>query len=155
VERSLYEERNTAGEVEVGNWNVDRSAVVMANPVRFTGDVADGPWAINYSRWINANVLGQTVTGGQMEPPADHPITRIKELWTLIQQEPDEAARIEMMTELLGYHKATPFMIGTLGEDPQPVVVKNNFFNVGADFIGDDTLRNVGLLNPVQFFMRT
>jgi hypothetical protein len=46
-------------------------------------------------------------------------------------------------------------MIGTLGEDPQPVVVKNNFFNVGADFIGDDTLRNVGLLNPVQFFMRT
>jgi hypothetical protein len=45
-------------------------------------------------------------------------------------------------------------MLGTVGEDPQPVIVKNNFFNVGSGFISDDTLRNVGLLNPAQFSMR-
>jgi peptide/nickel transport system substrate-binding protein len=156
IERSLYETRNQEGVTEVGNWNVDRSAVVIANPIRFTGEVADSPWAINYWRWLQANVYNNTaVVGGQLEPPADHPITRINELWALIQQEPDEATRVDMMTELLGYHKATPFMIGTVGEDPQPVVVKNNFFNVGANYMGDDTLRNQGLLRPVQFFMRT
>jgi peptide/nickel transport system substrate-binding protein len=154
LERSLYEEHNTTGDTEVGNWFVDRSSVVMANPVRYTGEVADGPWAINYARWLNANVYGQVVTGGQIEPPPDHPIIRIKELWDLIQREPSEENRIAMMTELLGYHKEHPYMIGTVGEDPQPVVVRNNFFNVGADFISDDTLRNVGLLRPVQFFMR-
>lgn len=155
IERSLYETRNQTGDIEVGCWFVDRSSVVTANPVRYTGDVADGPWAINYTRWLNANVYGQPgVVGGQIEPPEGHPIIRIKELWTLIQKEPVEANRVAMMQELLGYHKEHPYMIGTVGEDPQPVVVKNNFFNVGADFISDDTLRNVGLLNPAQFFMR-
>jgi hypothetical protein len=45
-------------------------------------------------------------------------------------------------------------MIGTLGEDPVPVVVKNNFFNVNAGFIYDDALRSQGLIMPAQFFMR-
>jgi peptide/nickel transport system substrate-binding protein len=155
LERSLYEQRNQEGTIEVGNWFVDRSSVVTANPVRYTGDVGDGPWVINYARWLNANVYNQPVVGAQIEPPAGHPIIRIKELWSLIQKEPDEAARVAMMQELLGFHKAHPYMIGTVGEDPQPVIVKNNFFNVGAGFISDDTLRNVGLLRPAQFFMRT
>jgi peptide/nickel transport system substrate-binding protein len=155
VERTLYEQRNQEGTTEVGCWFVDRSSVVTANPVRYTGDVGDGPWVINYARWLLANVYGQTsVVGTQIEPPEGHPIIRIKELWDLIQKEPDEAARVSMMTELLGFHKQHPYMIGTVGEDPQPVVVKNNFFNVGSGFISDDTLRNVGLLKPVQFFMR-
>ena len=59
------------------------------------------------------------------------------------------------MQQLLDIHKEHPFMIGTVGEDPQTVIVKNNFFKVGGGFISDDTLRNVGLLNPVQFFMRS
>jgi peptide/nickel transport system substrate-binding protein len=147
LERSLYEQRNQEGTVEVGNWFVDRSSVVTANPARYVGDVGDGPWVINYARWLNANVYGQTNTiGTQIEPPEGHPIIRIKELWAMIQQEPDEATRVSLMQELLGFHKEHPYMIGTVGEDPQPVIVKNNFFNVGSDFISDDTLRNVGLL---------
>ena len=34
------------------------------------------------------------------------------------------------------------------------MVVKNNFFNVGAGFINDDSLRNIGITRPKQFFMR-
>jgi peptide/nickel transport system substrate-binding protein len=155
VERSLYEERNTAGELEVGSWYVDRSSVVKADPGRYLGSIADGPWGINYQRWLAANVYGQTVTGTQIEPPADHPIRRIQELWQQTQEEPDEAKRNALFMELLGIHKEHPYMIGTVGEDPQPVIVKNNFGNVGGGFISDDTLRNVGLLRPAQFFIRS
>jgi peptide/nickel transport system substrate-binding protein len=155
VERSLYEEHNRLGDNEVGNWFVDRSSVVKADPGRYLGSIADGPWAINYQRWLAKNVYGETPDGTEIEPPEGHPIRVINQLWHEVLVEPDTATRDAKFMELLGIHKEHPYMIGTVGEDPQPVVVKNNFFNVGANFISDDTLRNVGLLRPVQFFMRS
>jgi len=156
VERSLYEEHNRAGDNEVGNWNVDRSSVVKADDGRYIGVVSDGPWAPNYARWLQANVYNLTTDGGaEVEPPEDHPIRKIWQLHNDFQKEPDEEKRNAMFAELLGIHAEHPYMIGTVGEDPQPVVVKNNFFNVGAGFISDDTLRNVGLMRPAQFFMRS
>ena len=155
IERSLYEERNRIGDVAVGVWGVDRSSSVMADPTRYTGEVADGPWAINYVRWLNANVYGQTVVGTQTEPPADHPIRRIHELWHQTKSEPDEATRNALFRELLDIHKEHPYQIGTVGEDPVPMVIKNNFFNISGDFIWDDTLRSPGLVIPAQFFIRS
>lgn len=155
VERSLYEQRNQEGTVEVGVWSVDRSAVVKADPNRYLGNTADGPWVVNYARWLAANLYGETVVGTQTEPPEDHPIRRIQELWNQTKQEPDEATRNALFQELLSIHKEHPYMIGTLGEDPVPVIVKNNFFNVGNDFIYDDALRSQGISVPAQLFMRT
>ena len=60
-----------------------------------------------------------------------------------------------MFAEILGIHKEHPYMIGTVGEDPAPVIVKNNVGNVGAGFINDDTMRNVGVARPKQFFIRS
>ncbi len=154
IERSLYEQRAQQGDIEIGVWNVDRSAVPLADPGRLTGATTDGPWAPNYARWLAAS-YGETVVGTQTEPPADHPIRRIWELWYLIQAEPDEDARNAMYQELIDIHKEHPYMIGTLGEDPQPVVVKNNFFNINPGFIYDDALRSQGLVMPAQLFIRT
>ncbi|MBZ0302267.1 MAG: ABC transporter substrate-binding protein, partial [Anaerolineae bacterium] len=154
LERSLYEQRNDIGDVQVGVWTVDRSSVVKADPTRMLGTVADGPWGINYARWIRANIYGETVVGTQTQPPEGHPLYRIHELWDQTTKEPDEAKRNALFKELLDIHKEHPYQIGTLGEDPSPVIVKNNFFNVGAGFIVDDTLRGQGLVVPAQFFIR-
>ena len=156
VERSLYEQRVRGGDVEVGVWYVDRSSVVKADPGRYLGLVHDGPWAPLYAHWCAAQ-LQPNPAEYQFpieEPPPDHPVRKIRDLWEQTQVEPDEATRNALFKQLMDIHKAHPYMIGTVGEDPQPVVVKNNFFNVGGGFISDDTLRNDGLLNPVQFFMR-
>jgi peptide/nickel transport system substrate-binding protein len=156
VERSLYETRVRDGDIEVGVWYVDRSSVVPADPGRYLGLVNDGPWAPLFAHWLQAQRSPDPATYGfpNEEPPADHPIRQIFDLWDQVQVEPDEAHRHELFMQLLAVHKEHPYMIGTVGEDPQPVVVRNNFFNVGSGFISDDTLRNVGLLKPVQFFMR-
>ena len=66
-----------------------RSVVVKADPNRYLGLTADGPWAPNYARWLAENVYGQPQVGGQTEPPPDHPIRRIHELWNQVKQEPD------------------------------------------------------------------
>ena len=154
LERSLYEERGEQGIIEVGNWNSDRAAVVQADPGRYTSTSGGDGFAVNYARWIRANINGETVIGTQTEPPADHPIRRIHELWNQVRIEPDEATRNALFQELLGIHIEHPYMIGTVGEDPVPVVVKNNFFNVNDGFIYDDALRSQGLIMPAQFFIR-
>ena len=154
LERSLYEQRSQEGTIEVGVWNNDRSVVVKADPSRMLGLTADGPWGINYARWVAVNLYGETHVGTQTEPPADHPIRRIHELWNQTKQEPDEAKRNALFKELIDIHKEHPYMIGTVGEDPVPVVVKNNFFNVGEGFAYDDALRSQGICIPVQLFIR-
>jgi peptide/nickel transport system substrate-binding protein len=83
-----------------------------------------------------------------MEPPEGHPTRRIAELWDLVQKEPDEATRNALFKELMDIHKAHPYMIGTLGEDPAPVIVKNNVGNVGSGFINDDTMRMLASRGP-------
>jgi peptide/nickel transport system substrate-binding protein len=156
VERSLYEERARAGDLEVGVWFVDRSSVVMADPRRYLGTITDGPWANRYAIYMASIVYGDgTTTDAYAEPPEGHPIRQIHALWQEIQSEPDEATRNAKMMELLGIHAAHPYMIGTVGEDPAPVIVSNLMGNVGSGFINDDTLRNVGIARPKQFFFRS
>jgi peptide/nickel transport system substrate-binding protein len=156
VERSLYNTRCDGGDIQVGNWFADRNSVVKADPTRYLGIVNDGPWAPLYAHWEAAQRTPDpsTYTFARVEPPPNHPVSQIHALWEQVQVEPDEATRNALFKQMLDIHKAHPYMIGTVGEDPQPVVVKDNFFNVGGGFISDDTLRNVGLLKPVQFFMR-
>ncbi len=157
VERSLYEERTRTGDIEVGVWFVDRSSVVMADPGRYQGVVNDGPWAPLYAHYEAAQRTADPSTYGfpNEKPPEGHPVTQIWALWDQVVVEPDDATRNALFRQLLEIHSEHPYMIGTVGEDPQPVIVGNNFYNVGAGFISDDTMRNVGLLKPVQFFMKS
>ncbi|MBN2502343.1 MAG: ABC transporter substrate-binding protein [Anaerolineales bacterium] len=155
LERSLLEERNQAGDIEVGVWLVDRSSVVMVDSRRYTGVLTDSPWAPRYANYMAVMVYGNGVTAtATAEPPEGHPIRRIHELWQAIQTEGDEATRNAMFQEILDIHKEHPYMIGTVGEDPAPVIVKNNIGNVGAGFINDDTMRNVGIARPKQFYIK-
>ncbi len=156
VERSLYDERTRTGDIEVGVWFVDRSSIVPADPYRYLGTINDGPWAPLYAHWCAAQRTADPATYGwpNEEPPADHPIRQMWDLWDQVQREPDEATRHALFMQILAFHKEHPYMIGTVGEDPQSVVVKNNFMNVGSGFISDDTLRNEGIARPKQFFIR-
>jgi peptide/nickel transport system substrate-binding protein len=156
VERSLYEERVRTGDIQVGVWFVDRSSVVKADAGRYLGVVNDGPWAPLYAHWEAAQRSPDPSTYGfpNTEPPEGHPIREIWALWEKVGQEPDEATRNALFMQLLSIHKEHPYMIGTVGEDPQSIIVKNNFFNVGSGFISDDTLRHEGIARPKQFFMR-
>jgi len=149
VERSLYEERVNNADVDVGVWGCDRNSVVMADPGRYLGTIQDGPWAPAFGAWWE-----NAPSAKQVEPPEDHIIREIWSLWEQTRAEPDETKRNALFTELLNIHKEHPWMIGTVGEAPRPVIVSNNFGNMLAGYIGDDTLRDLGLINPQQFFIR-
>lgn len=148
VERSLYEEHVHNGEIEVGYWGFDRCSVVKADPGRWLGTIDDGPWAPLYGHWYANSPYKKE------EPPKDHPIREIWALWEKTQQEPDEAKRNAYFQQLLGIHKKHPWAIGVVGEMTAPYIVSNNFRNFLDGFIADDTLRDDGLLNPQQYFIK-
>ncbi len=150
VERSLYEDRVESGDVDVGVWGVDRSSVVIADPGRYIGTIDDGPWATMYGHWWDVGSPHPA-----MEPPEGHPIREIWNLWEQAQVEPDEATRNALFQQIIDIHKEHPYQIGTVGESPRINIVANNFKNVEAGYIADDTLRDIGLLNPCQFFITT
>ena len=45
VDRSLYQVKCDSGDLEIGIWNFDRNAAVLADPGRILGWTTDGPWA--------------------------------------------------------------------------------------------------------------
>lgn len=148
VERSLYEQHVQNSEIEIGYWGFDRCSVVKADPGRWTGVIDDGPWAPSYGHWYSG------ATGKKEEPPADHPIREIWKLWEQTQVEPDEAKRNALFQQLIAVHRRAPVAIGTVGEKVAPYVVANNFRNFTEGFMADDTLRDEGLVNPQQFFIK-
>lgn len=148
-ERALYEQRvHDAAVQATAGFGWDRSSVVKADPGRWLGTIDDGPWAPAYGHWY-AKAPYKSV-----EPPQDHPIRQIWDLWEKTQVEPDEAKRDAYFQQLIGVHKKQPFAVGVVGELTLPSIVKTSFRNLLGGFIDDDTLRDFGLLNPQQFYMK-
>jgi len=141
IDRSLWETRTAAGEIEVDIWNFDRNAAVISDPAHL---LLDPLWARLYSLWYR--------TGGKSgeEPKGD--IRKLYDLWDKVKVTADENRRNRYFEEIINLHKKNIWMIGTVGELPQPVVVKNNFRNVPEDVIWDDTLRTPKNARPEQFF---
>lgn len=148
VERSLYTQHVNNGELQIGQWGFDRCSVVKADPGRWLGSIDDGPWAPNYGHWYLQNAFKKE------EPPQDHPIRKIWDLWDKTQVEPDEVKRNALFQQILGIHKQAPYAIGTVGEKVQPLIVSNAFHNIPDGFIADDTLRDYGLVYPSQFYIK-
>jgi peptide/nickel transport system substrate-binding protein len=146
VERSFYEELVATGEIEIGYWGFDRSSIVAADPRRFIGSLADGPWAPLYGKWFD--------TGGAqgVEPPADHPIRDVWVAWENAQTAGTLDEANQYVQEMINIHKENIWAIGLYGEDPKIYIVSNRMHNVPDGLINDDTLREPGLAQPAQFF---
>ncbi|MCB0131870.1 MAG: ABC transporter substrate-binding protein, partial [Caldilineaceae bacterium] len=147
VERSLYEELTSTGDIEVGEWGFDRNSIIPADPSRYTGVLPDGPWAPLYGQWWQS--------GGELgvEPPADHPIRDAWAAWEAAQVAPSLEEANALVQEMINVHKENIFVIGTLGETPSIYIVSNKMHNVPAGLVDDDALRGPGIAQPAQFFM--
>jgi peptide/nickel transport system substrate-binding protein len=146
LERTLYTARTLSGEIEIGVWMFDRNAAVISDPIRLLGTVSDGPWASLYGVWYNSGR-----TGGE-EPAAGSDIMKIYDTWDQVKVTVDPDEQNKLFQEIINLHKKNLWYIGTVGELPQPVVVKNNFKNVPDGIVWDDPLRSPKNARPEQFF---
>ena len=148
VERSLYEEHAMSGNIQVGAWVTDCSLIVPADPRVYLGTEICNPWAPLYALWLR--------TKGEkgVEPPADHPIRKLWEYWEKGSTAPTLEEAEEWFRKAMEVHKENVWMIGTVGELPQPVIAKNNLRNVPDGFTYDGALRSQRIAQLPQFFFK-
>ena len=146
-DRSLYNVRCNANEVEIGVWDMRRVNILLINPDRLLGTAyGDSPWAPLWGQWYTS----QGKAGE--EPPQE--VKRIFEIWEEVKATADEGARDELFREMTDIHKDNIWMIGAVGETPQLAIVKNNFRNVPDRIIWDDALQTPANAYPEQFFFK-
>ncbi|HPC76972.1 MAG TPA: ABC transporter substrate-binding protein, partial [bacterium] len=146
LERSLYIARCEAGDIEIGLWSFDRNVAVLSDPGRLLGTTTDGPWAPLYALWYTS--------GGKSgeEPKGD--IRKIYQFWDKVKVTADEKIRDRYFKEIINLHKRNIWIIGLVGELPQPAIAKNNLRNVPDGIIWDDSVRSPKNARPEQFFFK-
>lgn len=96
-------------------------------------------------------------TGGEEgeEPLPGSPAARLQALYDKGLAEPDEQKRHEIVWEAIRIHiEEGPFTLGAAGDQPMPVVVKNNFHNVPeTGILGPWAPGSPGNKFPEQFYI--
>ncbi len=126
-ERSLVVEHLGANMFSVFHHRFSNMLLPMINPEFFAGWA--GGWNVAWANWYKnpENPLAE-------EPPDDHYIREMWRLWEELSMEPDPDKRQEMFTQILDIHVAEVPMLATVGELPQPLIVKNGLRNISIDY---------------------
>lgn len=146
LDRLDYEERAASGDIEVGFWGFDRNAIIEADSGRYLGTITDGPWAPLYAEWYQSNG-----TSG-IEPPQNHPIRDVWQAWDHARTAPDLDTANEFVQEMISIHRENIWVIGLVGEQPRLYIVSNSIRNFPTRLLHEDSLRDIGLAQPVQLY---
>ncbi len=111
---------------------------LVPEAIIFRGVQADRPWCAGWGFWYlqdpakpNANAV---------KPPDGHWIYTIWKIWDEeIAIEPDPAKQTAAFKKILDIWATELPMIGILGEQPSPTIVKNGFKGYPAGMPNDDT----------------
>jgi len=141
-ERSLYHTRVDANEHQVAIWTMDRASIWLSDPVWL---LWAGEWASEYARWYSS--------GGKVGEKPVGDIAKLYKLWDKLKVTTDEKERERLGKEIVNLHIKNIWMIGTVGETIQPVVVKNYFRNVPEELIYSNPLMTPGNAQTSQFFI--
>jgi peptide/nickel transport system substrate-binding protein len=147
LERALYTEHYQANEIESAFWGGDRTLLPLIAPIIWLGTQPDRPWAVAWGLWKN-----NSKDANGVEPPADHFINKIWDLWDQTAAEPDEQKRNALFFQLLDVWAEEIPMIGILGQLPAPLIVKNGLKGVKETFPIDDPSSDEHLINPQTFY---
>lgn len=96
-------------------------------------------------------------TGGKegWEPAPDSPAAKLQAIYKRGLEEPDIEKRHELVYEAIRIHiEEGPFALGAAGDQPMPVVVKNNFHNVPTyGVLGPWAPGSPGNTHPEQYWI--
>ena len=145
IDRSLYGQRLSANELDLGVWTGSGEFNPFIEPRSFVPLVNN--YALRqYAYWWDS--------GGKegVEPTGD--ILRVLELWEEIKVTVDEEKQRTLFRQILELNMENLWQIGIATSPPQPVIVKNFFRNVPEDGMYDDQPRSPSNTAMEQYFIR-
>lgn len=139
AERSLYTQHYTANDIEAAWWGGDRTVLpLVPEAIIFRGVQADRPWCAGWGFWRLQDPAKPNENA--VQPPEGHWIYTIWKIWDEeIAIEPDPAKQTAAFKKILDIWAEELPMIGILGEQPAPTIVKNGFKGYPAGMPNDDT----------------
>ena len=146
VERTLYNERLQANQMQVTFWNPGGSENLWAYPFFVVPFFSVTQWAPATGDWY--------ATGGKSGKPPTPVMRRLLDLYELGSTLPLEQ-RIPIGQEIWRIHAENLFVVGTVGLSPAVngvVVVKNHFRNVPDVAPNSPLVQNPGVARPETFF---
>ncbi|NLF12315.1 MAG: ABC transporter substrate-binding protein [Anaerolineaceae bacterium] len=144
-DRSLFTTRGAANEHDASIWTIDRCATPLGNPHWWHPHTGGYGWAEQYAIWYN--------TRGEQgeEPPED-----IRRMFDLYDQM--KGATLDQLPGLaeqyFDHWSDNLWVIGTVGNLPALVVVKNSFRNVPEEAVSDVRQNTPGNTAPEQYFWK-
>jgi peptide/nickel transport system substrate-binding protein len=146
MQRDIYWPRALANEVMIATWSTDRGLVPMVDPI-YQIPFDDRSWmAPAYGVWYK--------TGGQK---GEEPTAEFKAAMDLYDEYKTTVApsrQIEICKELVRNATENLWTIGTVGQDPNLVIIKDNFKNVNEspDFTADWITMAPGTQDPSHYY---
>ncbi|SMY07274.1 ABC transporter substrate-binding protein [Flavimaricola marinus] len=122
----------------------DRLSIVPADPRNMMGSDS---YANQYFVWYS------TEGESGIEPPADHPIRDVWAAWDRASVAGSIEEADEAMMELIDTFVTEGWVIGIVGEESAPAIVRNNFHNMRAGLVNDDITRGIGLGQTQQMWI--
>ncbi len=148
AERSLYTEHYENNDIEAAFWGGDRTVLpLVPEAIIFRGVQPDRPWAAGYASFWNTPEKPSSV-----EPPADHFVKKIWDLWAEVAVTVDPDEQTKKFQEILQIWADEVPMIGLLGETPSPCIVKNGLRNFVPGFPNDDTTGDENVYQTETYF---
>ncbi len=147
VEQTLYNQHYTSNDMDAAWWFADRTVVPLAaEALIFRGVASDRPFIDAYNKALNdpENPIA-------IEPPADHYIRKLNDLWNTISITGDPDKQNELFRQMLDIWATELPMTGVVGELPALTIVKNGLMNF-ASSPNDDTTCDEYVRNPETLF---
>jgi peptide/nickel transport system substrate-binding protein len=144
LNRDIYWPRAGANEVQVATWTESRAIDPMVDPI-WVFPFDERSWmAPAFGTWFKSKgELGQE--------PTDE-FKKAMDLYAEFQTSIDPVRQLEIANELVKWNVENVMVIGTVGLQPNVVVVKNNFKNVPENFTTDWIYMAPGTLDPSHFY---
>lgn len=147
MERSLFQERAASGSWQWAVWMSDRGLTPEVEPLFLLpgrGQTAYSPWM----DWFSSN-------GARGEaPPEGTPERRAYDIYARVRATADPDELVALMQELVQLNVDNLWYIGTVGDMPHIVIVKNNFRNVPEVAVSDWLQKTPGNTWPEQYFWK-
>jgi len=134
-ERSLYEVRCAANDVQASSWGGNRTILPIIDPGIWLGTMGGFPWANAWGIWKT-----NPADPNAEEPPEGHWIWDIWNTWDQVAAEPDEQTRNTLFAGILDIWARELPMMGFVGELPALVVVKNGLHNYPGGYPDENAL---------------
>lgn len=147
VERSLHAERSMALDFDLSAWTNDRGLTPDVDPMVLLpgrGQAVNSPW---FNWYVTQGKKGEQPPSGPEREAYELYFSKVKN-----SSDPDDI--IKYMREIVRLNMENLWYIGTVGDLPHIVIVKNNFRNVPEVAVSDWLQKTPGNTWPEQYFIK-